>query len=115
MQAISQKKIPRPHKHFEVYNRSMIAEPHKHDWTVAAREGKQRSPSYRLNENGVSPQGGEFVSVLSPKMLAGEGWQTHAESFINKLSAMPDARKHKNTGKRTINTKLLNKIRALAE
>ena len=74
------------------------------------------------NKDGAPPQGGEFVLALSPQLLAGDGWHTHAESFIAKLNDMPGARlpgarRHKNrqnTGPRAINTELLEKIKVLA-
>ena len=75
------------------------------------------------NKDGAPPRGGELIIALSPQMLAGDGWQEHAESFLRKMEEMPGvrapgARRHRNrqnTGARAIDANLLQKIRALAE
>ena len=74
------------------------------------------------NKDGAPPQGGEFILALSPQALAGDGWQAHAQTFIDKLESMrgvrlPGARRHKNRldqRTRAINNELVEKIRALA-
>ncbi len=75
------------------------------------------------NKDGAPPQGGEFVLALSPQVFAGDDWQAHAQTFIDKLSntpgvRLPGARRHKNrqnTDARNINTALVDKIRTLAQ
>ena len=74
------------------------------------------------NKDGAPPQGGELIIALSPQFLAGEGWDMHAESFIEKMAAMPGvripgARRHQNRqneGMRAVNAELAEKIRNLA-
>ncbi|MBE8158091.1 MAG: Ldh family oxidoreductase [Betaproteobacteria bacterium] len=75
------------------------------------------------NKDGAPPQGGELIIALSPQILAGEGWESHAESFIQKMAAMdgvrlPGGRRHanrKNAKPRAINAELVEKIRNLAK
>ncbi|MGI9337446.1 MAG: Ldh family oxidoreductase [Gammaproteobacteria bacterium] len=77
----------------------------------------------RDNKDGAPPRGGQMIIALSPQYIAGNGWNEHAESFINKLSAIPGARlpgsrRHKNrkdNSPRRINAELATKIRNLAE
>lgn len=72
------------------------------------------------NKDGAPPRGGEFVLAMSPQVLAGDGWESHGESFITKMETMPGVRlpgerRHKNRqdeGNRNINAALLEKIRA---
>ncbi|MEO0372908.1 MAG: Ldh family oxidoreductase, partial [Pseudomonadota bacterium] len=73
------------------------------------------------NGDGGPPRGGEMVLALSPSVIAGEGWETHAEGFVDRLRGLdgvrlPGERRHKNreeTGPRAINTALLETIRGL--
>ena len=75
------------------------------------------------NKDGAPPRGGQIVIALSPQYIAGKGWNEHAESFIQKLAAipgarLPGARRHQNrtdTKPRKINAELATKIRQLAE
>ena len=75
------------------------------------------------NKDGAPPRGGELIIAMSPQKLAGDGWESHAESFIGKMETMPGvrtpgARRHKNrqnTGNRNINAELLEKIHAFAK
>lgn len=75
------------------------------------------------NKDGAPPRGGQIIIALSPQYIAGNGWQAHAESFINKLSSIPGARlpgtrRHQNrkdNSPRKINPDLATKIRQLAE
>ena len=73
------------------------------------------------NGDGSPPQGGEFILALSPKLIAGEGWEDHADTFLERMSAMdgvrmPGQRRHENrisTKPRQINTALIEKIKGL--
>ncbi len=74
------------------------------------------------NKDGAPPRGGELIIALSPQVLSGDNWEAHAESFIEKMSAMPGvrmpgARRHenrKNAGARAVNAELVKNIRKLA-
>lgn len=71
--------------------------------------------------DGGPAKGGEFILAMSPKLIAGDGWETHCEAFFDKLGALdgvrlPGARRHNNRkddGPRALNSSLLEKIRAL--
>ncbi|MEO0773121.1 MAG: Ldh family oxidoreductase [Pseudomonadota bacterium] len=73
------------------------------------------------NGDGGPPRGGEMVLALSPAVIAGEGWEAHAEGFVDRLRGLdgvrlPGERRHKNrfdTGPRAVNTALLETIRGL--
>ncbi|MEL6647452.1 MAG: Ldh family oxidoreductase [Pseudomonadota bacterium] len=73
------------------------------------------------NGDGGPPRGGEMVLALSPSVIAGEGWEAHADGFIARLQGLegvrlPGERRHKNrqnTKPRAINTALLDTIRDL--
>jgi delta1-piperideine-2-carboxylate reductase len=62
-----------------------------------------------------------MIIGLSPKVVAGDGWQDHVEGFMQKMTAidgvhMPGARRHKNRlnkGPRQINTALIETINSL--
>ena len=81
--------------------------------------------SYRVgetdNRDGGPPKGGELVVAFDPSVLAGPGWDEHAEGFFARLEnlegvRLPGARRHRNRkdqGKRGINTELLETIRGL--
>jgi delta1-piperideine-2-carboxylate reductase len=70
------------------------------------------------NGDGSPPQGGQCLIALSPKLLAGDGWDDHAEGFLERMQSMdgvrmPGQRRHKNrqsTEPRQINTALVEKI-----
>ena len=73
------------------------------------------------NGDGGPPRGGEMVIALSPDLIAGEGWQGHVETFMDRLTSLegvriPGARRHQNrqdTGPRAINATLVETIRDL--
>ena len=73
------------------------------------------------NKDGGPARGGEFIMALSPQLIAGDGWNEHAEKFFTKMESMdgvrlPGQRRHNNrldTGPRNINTELVEKIRSL--
>jgi len=75
----------------------------------------------RDNKDGGPPQSGQFVLAFSPDVLSGKDWAGQAEKFYAKLGAMegvrlPGSRRHKNrtdTGPRSVNTALVEKITAL--
>ena len=74
------------------------------------------------NKDGGPARGGEFIMALSPQLIAGEGWNEHAEKFFEQMESLegvrlPGQRRHNNrkdTGPRNINTELVNKIKSLA-
>jgi len=74
------------------------------------------------NKDGGPARGGEFIMALSPKLIAGDGWNEHAEKFFEKMTSMegvrlPGQRRHNNrkdTGPREINTSLIEKIKSLS-
>ena len=74
------------------------------------------------NNDGGPARGGEFIMALSPQLIAGDGWNEHAENFFNQMSSLdgvrlPGERRHKNrkdTGPRKINTALIEKIQSLS-
>ena len=61
--------------------------------------------------------------ALSPQLIAGDGWNEHAEKFFNQMSSLdgvrlPGQRRHKNRlnlGPREINKELIEKINELSE
>jgi delta1-piperideine-2-carboxylate reductase len=73
------------------------------------------------NKDGGPARGGEFIMALSPQLIAGDGWNDHAESFFEKMESMdgvrlPGQRRHKNRknkGPRNINSELVEKIKLL--
>ena len=75
------------------------------------------------NNDGGPARGGEFIMALSPELIAGKNWNDHAEKFFEQMKSLegvrlPGERRHKNrldTGPRSINTDLVNKIIALSE
>ena len=75
------------------------------------------------NKDGGPARGGEFIMAFSPQLIAGEGWNEHAEKFFNQMESMdgvrlPGQRRHNNrkdTGPRNINTALVEKIKSLLE
>ena len=75
------------------------------------------------NKDGGPARGGEFIMALSPQLIAGEGWNEHAEKFFEQMESLegvrlPGQRRHNNrkdTGPRNINTELVNKIKSLSQ
>jgi len=73
------------------------------------------------NKDGGPARGGEFIMALSPQLIAGDGWNEHAEKFFEQMESMdgvrlPGQRRHNNRkdkGPRNINTELVEKIRSL--
>ena len=75
------------------------------------------------NNDGGSARGGEFIMALSPNLIAGENWNEHSEKFFQEMKSLegvrlPGERRHKNrlnTGSRSINKELVDKIISLSE
>ena len=75
------------------------------------------------NKDGGPARGGEFIMAFSPQLIAGDGWNEHAEKFFEQMELMdgvrlPGQRRHNNrkdTGPRKINTELVEKIKSLLE
>ena len=90
---------------------------------AAGLTGEQFSYEAAENDNndGGPPRGGEMVVALSPALIAGDGWDAHAEAFMDRLTGLdgvrlPGARRHENrldTGPRAINALLIETIRGL--
>jgi len=75
------------------------------------------------NGDGGPPPGGQFVLAMSPEITSGAGdWARGAEEFFQKLESyedvrLPGARRHRNrqdTGPRSVNSELVDKVRDLA-
>ena len=75
------------------------------------------------NNDGGPARGGEFIMALSPQLIAGDGWNEHAEKFFHQMTSLegvrlPGQRRHKNRkdeGPRKINTELVEKIKKLSQ
>ena len=75
------------------------------------------------NNDGGPARGGEFIMALSPHLISGENWNEHSEKFFQEMKSLegvrlPGERRHKNrlnTGSRSINKELVNKIISLSE
>ena len=75
------------------------------------------------NKDGGPARGGEFIMAFSPQLIAGDGWNEHAEKFFEQMELMdgvrlPGQRRHNNRkdkGPRNINTILVAKIKSLLE
>ncbi len=73
------------------------------------------------NNDGGPARGGELLMAMSPKVIAGDNWEAHCETFFSRLSGLegvrlPGQRRHNNrgdTGPRQVNTGLLDQIREL--
>jgi delta1-piperideine-2-carboxylate reductase len=74
------------------------------------------------NKDGGPPAGGQFILAMSPDVISGAGdWDSSAESLFGRLKSfdhlrLPGERRHKNrldTGPRTVNSELVEKIRNL--
>jgi len=76
----------------------------------------------RDNECGGPPQGGQFMIVLNPNLIAGQDASEPSEALFGPMESMPGvrlpgARRHANrldTGPRQIKTELIEKIRSLS-
>lgn len=75
------------------------------------------------NRDGGPPPGGQFILALSPDIVSGSrDWATAADAFFDRLDSyedtrLPGARRHRNrqdTGPRTVNQELVDKIQGLA-
>ena len=90
---------------------------------AAGLTGEQFSYEAKENDNGDGgpPRGGEIIFAFSPEKIAGPGWESHVEGFMEKLDSLagvrvPGERRHKNrlnTGPRSINSELIKTIRDL--
>ena len=75
------------------------------------------------NKDGGPARGGEFIMALSPQLIAGDGWNEHAEKFFKQMESLdgvrlPGKRRHNNRkdkGPRNINTALVEKILSLID
>lgn len=73
------------------------------------------------NKDGGPARGGEFIMALSPQLIAGDGWNEHAEKFFEQMQSLdgvrlPGQRRHNNrkdNGPRNINKTLIEKIKSL--
>ena len=74
------------------------------------------------NKDGGPARGGEFIMALSPQLIAGDGWNEHAEKFFEQMTLLegvrlPGQRRHnnrENLGPRNINKELVEKIKNLS-
>lgn len=76
------------------------------------------------NHDGGPPAGGQLILAMSPDITSGSGaWANAANAFFDKLKSigdnirLPGERRHKNrlnTGPRSVNAELVEKIRTLA-
>jgi len=75
------------------------------------------------NNDGGPARGGEFIMALSPQLIAGDGWNEHAEKFFHQMTSLegvrlPGQRRHNNRkdeGPRKINSELVEKIKKLGQ
>ena len=74
------------------------------------------------NQDGGPPAGGQFILAMSPDITSGsDGWGSEADALFNRLKSydhlrLPGERRHQNrldTGPRSINSELVEKIRSL--
>ena len=73
------------------------------------------------NNDGGPARGGELIIAISPDLVVGDGWDSHAEGFFEEMAKldgvrMPGARRHQNrqdTGTRQINSALIETIKGL--
>lgn len=73
------------------------------------------------NNDGGPAKGGEFIIAISPQLMVGDGWSSHAGEFFEKMRTldgvrMPGARRHQNrqdTGTRQVNSALIETIESL--
>ena len=74
------------------------------------------------NKDGGPARGGEFIMAFSPQLIAGEGWNEHAEKFFEQMLSLegvrlPGQRRHSNrlsNKPRNINKELVEKIKKLS-
>ena len=74
------------------------------------------------NSDGGPARGGEFIMAMSPELIAGKNWQTHAEKFFKQMLSLegvrlPGQRRHTNRLShklRNINSELVEKIKELS-
>ncbi|MGC6517578.1 MAG: Ldh family oxidoreductase [Candidatus Puniceispirillaceae bacterium] len=74
------------------------------------------------NNDGGPARGGELIIAISPDLVAGKGWDDHADGFFTQMAALdgvrlPGARRHenrKNDGARQVNSALIETIKSLA-
>jgi len=74
------------------------------------------------NKDGGPARGGEFIMAMSPELIAGKEWQTHAEKFFEQMLSLegvrlPGQRRHTNRlslEPRNINKELVEKIKKLS-
>ena len=91
---------------------------------AAGLTGEQFSYEAKINDNGDGgpPRGGEMIFAFSPELIAGPGWASHVEDFMEKLCNLdgvriPGQRRYKNRldkGLRSINSELIATIRSLS-
>ena len=74
------------------------------------------------NNDGGPARGGELLIAISPELVAGDGWDSHAGGFFDEMSALegvrlPGARRHinrKDEGTRDVNSALIETIKGLS-
>jgi len=74
------------------------------------------------NNDGGPARGGELLIAISPELVAGDGWDSHAGAFFDEMSALegvrlPGARRHinrKDEGTRDVNSALIETIKGLS-
>ena len=74
------------------------------------------------NNDGGPARGGELLIAISPELVAGNGWDSHAGAFFDEMSALegvrlPGARRHinrKDEGTRDVNSALIETIKGLS-
>ena len=75
------------------------------------------------DEKPGSTQGGQFIMAISPDILSDKDWDSQTEEFLKKYTAidgtrLPGARRHanrQNKGHRSINAKLIEKLKLLRD
>ncbi len=73
------------------------------------------------NGDGGPPRGGQFILAMSPDLIAGDGWESHCDTFFDRMSGLdgvrlPGERRHKNrlsNAPRQINKELIGTIKNL--
>ena len=90
---------------------------------AAAATGERFSFEAGENDNGDGgpPRRGELIIAISPRVIAGENWADHAESFFSRFDSiggarLPGARRHArrlSTCVRHVDRELLSEIQAL--
>lgn len=90
----------------------------------AALTGDQFSYEAQAQDNndGGPARGGELIIAISPELVAGEGWDSHANGFFDEMGALegvrlPGARRHVNRqdeGTREVNSALIETVKGLS-